>query len=326
MISIVIPAYNIGAYLNLCLNSIIAQTYKDYEVIIVDDGSTDDTLNIANRYCNNDNRISVIHIENHGVSYARNIGINKAKGDYITFIDGDDWLEEKYLEILYNNIINNHADVSVCSYFYSYDDRETRFLITESDTELIDNLTSLCQMADPHKMWVGWAWGKLYSIKIIKNYNIKYDESISICEDSLFNVMYLNHAKKIVKSNVPLYHYRIRQQSATRLANENPVKTYTKIRSFKKILSIAQEYPGSQFLDNTYRIIFSTYIYFLSIMFRMGKYERKTVIESKAYLKKIRKHVKLSKLGFNTMMKWIIILISPKLLYHILHKNDNRID
>ena len=114
MISIVIPVYNAESYLDECVSSVISQTYQDWECILVDDGSTDGSADICDKWCAKDCRISVIHQENRGVLTARNQGIEKAKGDYITFIDSDDWVNSEYLADMYNGMALG-GDIDVVS-------------------------------------------------------------------------------------------------------------------------------------------------------------------------------------------------------------------
>lgn len=113
LITLVIPIYNIENYLGRCLDSVINQTYKDLEIILVNDGSTDNSLEICESYAKEDSRIKIINKNNGGLSSARNVGLDACKGDYVTFIDSDDWVSLDYIEILYKNIIDNNADISI---------------------------------------------------------------------------------------------------------------------------------------------------------------------------------------------------------------------
>lgn len=116
LISVIVPVYNVEKYIDKCINSIINQTYKNLEIILVDDGSPDNCGNICDEYSKKDNRIIVIHKENGGVSSARNIGIKNAKGKWITFVDSDDWIENDYVEKLSKIGIQNKAEVVLCGY------------------------------------------------------------------------------------------------------------------------------------------------------------------------------------------------------------------
>lgn len=122
LVSVVIPIFNVEKYLEKCVNSLVNQIYKNLEIILVDDGSTDNSGNIANELSKSDNRIKVYHKKNGGLSDARNFGIKQAKGKYIGFIDSDDYIENEMYEFLYNNLIENKADISICGRFVNYDD------------------------------------------------------------------------------------------------------------------------------------------------------------------------------------------------------------
>ena len=113
MISIIIPIYNVEKYLEKCLDSILNQTYKNLEIILIDDGSTDNSPNICNSYCEKDKRIKIIHKNNEGVSSARNKGIELSKGKYIVFIDSDDYVSNEHIEVLYDCIISNNVDLVI---------------------------------------------------------------------------------------------------------------------------------------------------------------------------------------------------------------------
>lgn len=120
LITVIIPVYNVSDYISRTINSVLCQTYKDWELILVDDGSTDDSGDICEAYSATDERIKVIHQKNGGVSSARNMGIELSSGKYIAFIDGDDYISEYYFETLYNMLVNNDADMSVQIYYNMY--------------------------------------------------------------------------------------------------------------------------------------------------------------------------------------------------------------
>ena len=122
LISVLVAVYNVEDFLGRCLDSIINQTYKNIEIIIIDDGSTDNSKKICEDFASLDSRIKLLHIKNMGLSYVRNFGIELAKGKYISFVDGDDYLENDYIETLYNNLIKYNADLSCCSYYRVFDD------------------------------------------------------------------------------------------------------------------------------------------------------------------------------------------------------------
>ena len=116
LISVIVPVYNVEPYLRQCIDSILGQTYKDLQVLLIDDGSPDGSGDICDEYAQKDHRIEVFHTENRGLSAARNLGISEAKGDMISFIDPDDWIEYRLFEVLYTVLERTGADISACSF------------------------------------------------------------------------------------------------------------------------------------------------------------------------------------------------------------------
>ena len=123
LISIIIPVYKVEKYLEKCIKSVLDQTYKNLQIILVDDGSPDNCGNICDNYAKIDNRIEVIHKENGGLSDARNVGLKKARGKYIGFVDSDDYVSNEMFENMYNTLVNNNADVSICNFYTVIDNK-----------------------------------------------------------------------------------------------------------------------------------------------------------------------------------------------------------
>lgn len=130
MISVIIPIYNMEKYLDRCINSITEQSYKNIEILLINDGSTDNSLKICKKFQKEDERIKFFSMNHQGVSIARNLGIEKAKGKYIMFIDSDDWIEKDTIKTLYENIKNN--DMSICSYHRVFDNHIDQLIIQEN--------------------------------------------------------------------------------------------------------------------------------------------------------------------------------------------------
>ena len=139
LISVIIPIYNVEKFLSFCIDSIVNQTYKNLEIILVDDGSTDNSGKICDEYALKDNRIKVMHKQNGGVSSARNVGLNIAKGKYIGFVDSDDYVENDMFEILHNLIIKNNVDISCCNKFVFKKNKFTASKNFPNDTSLLFN-------------------------------------------------------------------------------------------------------------------------------------------------------------------------------------------
>ena len=145
LISVVVPVYNVEKYLKKSIESIINQTYKNLEIIIIDDGSSDDSYNVCKKYKEIDSRIILIHTENKGVSHARNLGLSKANGKYLIFIDSDDYIEDNMIEILYTNLKKTKSDLSICMYEIVKGDDEGNFNPT-SDIKRSEMVALICRM------------------------------------------------------------------------------------------------------------------------------------------------------------------------------------
>lgn len=200
-ISIVIPVYNASKYLSKCLDSVINQSYSNIEIVLVDDGSRDNSGNICDEYSNKDKRIKVIHKENGGVSSARNTGIDNATGNYVTFIDSDDIIHPDYVKKLVANLTDNNLSVCHIEYFKN----DVNFSSTFDETiELNKNeFINLCKMT-----LLNTPCCKLYNLDVIKKNKIYFDNSLSLGEDLLFNLEYLKFIEKITIINQKLYYYR----------------------------------------------------------------------------------------------------------------------
>ena len=168
MISVVVPVYNVEKYLQRCVESIINQTEKDIEIILVDDGSTDKSGSICDEYLGKDSRILVIHQKNQGLSVARNVGIKNSKGDYITFVDSDDYIHKDMLKVLLDNLIHEQGQISFCRY---EEGNENRLTISECDLkytgEAHDGKEYL--LNPPKGMGINIAWAKLYKKECFDN-------------------------------------------------------------------------------------------------------------------------------------------------------------
>jgi len=214
-ISIIIPVYNISSYLDECIESISRQSFSNYEVIIIDDGSTDGSGDVCDQYKKYQN-YRVIHTENMGAAHARNIGLEYAKGKYIAFIDGDDAISEDYLEILYKEIEQNRVDIVACccrsigveevDHFFEKD----IFFSSESKIELIYQLIEMRygQPGPYYYTGIGVPWGKLYNREFIEKYNLKFDNNLRRLQDNMFNMYAFHYADNIKYINQPLYLYR----------------------------------------------------------------------------------------------------------------------
>lgn len=210
-ISIIVPIYNAQASIDRCIKSILNQSFGDFEVLLVDDGSTDRTFKICQQYAEMDSRISFYHKNNGGVSSARNLGLREAKGEWITFVDSDDTINEHYLKHLYESA---SEEVSlVMSYpVLIYSDGRRFTPIYESNVYDKATFNNIFTNSELHKFTSPWA--KLYKQSIINKYNIRFCEEMHIGEDMVFLFTYLQYTSKIVVLNQADYHYTFEQQNS----------------------------------------------------------------------------------------------------------------
>lgn len=210
LISVIVPAYNIENYIERSIRSIMNQTYTNLEIIIVDDGSTDKTGIIIDRLAKEDQRIIPIHEKNGGVSAARNIGLDIAKGEYIGFVDGDDYIEECMYDHLLSNAIRYKADISHCGYQMVFPNRIDYYYNT-GELLVQDNYQGVYDLIKADKVEPG-LWNKLYRREVIGENRL--DERIRINEDLLFNYFLFKKSSKSVFEDIPFYHYMVRDNSA----------------------------------------------------------------------------------------------------------------
>lgn len=232
LISVIIPVYNVSGYLKQCLDSVIAQTYRNLEIILVDDGSTDGSGKICDEYAKQDKRIRVFHKENGGVSSARNTGLDQAGADYLCFVDADDVILSDYVMYLYKLLTIYQADLSICGYvklvnINEYKDREKEYI------RVYDKQAALKDMMYKHDI-TGYSCLKLYKKELLND--IYYDEELKVAEDFDFVYKYLLNTEKAVVGSKILYIYRQHEESCMHSDNwKKYERTWT---IFNKRLSI----------------------------------------------------------------------------------------
>ena len=245
-ITVIVPVYNVEHYLDKCLDSLINQTYKNLEIIVINDGSTDNSGAICQEYARKDNRIIYIEKENSGLSDARNVGLDKMTGSYVTFVDSDDWVELDYVEVLYNKIIEYEVDISVGNY-YSYNEDEKLFYFHMSADsyyeKVYDNVSifeNLYESKEMKNFALISACGKLYKAKLFDY--IRFDKG-KLGEDGYFNQKIYLLVEKIVYINQGLYAYRQRNGSITKTWTEKWMHALVDAMSERITLLANMGYP-----------------------------------------------------------------------------------
>ena len=236
-VSVIIPVYNVEQYLEKCLDSILNQTYKNIEIILVNDGSIDRSGVICDEYSRKYNNIKVFHKENGGVSSARNLGITVAKGEYITFADPDDFLNKDMYKILYENAKNYNSDITICS----VNEIRENVIATEDNTGKINKYSKKDAINgyfnDIYPFNHNYLWNKLFKRAMFDE--IKLNEKITYQEDSEVMIKLLNLSENIIYVGIPLYNYDLRLGS---LSSGNISKSkITAERAFYSIYEYTKE-------------------------------------------------------------------------------------
>lgn len=207
-ISVIIPVFNVERYINRCIESVVGQTYKKLEIILVDDGSPDHCPAICDKWARKDKRIQVVHKENGGLSDARNMGLSVATGDYISFIDSDDWVEPDFIAVLYTKLINAGADISACGVDYI---SELGKVIRKRKCKslCLDKIEALQRLVKEDGIYQT-VWNKLYRREIIGTIFFE----VGRCnEDDFWTYQVIDRVEKMVVTDQVLYHYFQRDKS-----------------------------------------------------------------------------------------------------------------
>lgn len=232
--SFVLPVYKVEKYLSKCIDSILNQRVTNFEIILIDDGSPDNCPKICDDYAQKDERVKVIHKTNSGVSETRNRGLQEAKGEYVLFVDTDDYVEDDYLEIIDKNISDN--DMLVFGYKNVYKNKVTNGF---SEENILDKEEAQRYLVEDSK-FCGYLWNKVFKNSVIKEKNIQFDPSISMCEDLLFCYQYINNIEKVKLIDYKLINYRQRKSSAISKKVSN-IKASSLVKTYAYILSASSD-------------------------------------------------------------------------------------
>ncbi|MBQ8596495.1 MAG: glycosyltransferase [Lachnospiraceae bacterium] len=207
LVSIIVPIYNAQEKIGRCIESILNQTYKDFELILLDDGSTDESGSICDAYAKKDDRIIVVHKENSGVSDTRNLGISMAKGEYLQFLDSDDWITPDATTLFVRAAVEHNCDMVIADFYRVIGERVSQKGAIEEDGLMDRTAFAEIMMQRPADFYYGVLWNKFYKRSVIEEYQIKMDSSVSWCEDFMFNLEYIRHIQTVYALKVPIYYY-----------------------------------------------------------------------------------------------------------------------
>jgi glycosyltransferase involved in cell wall biosynthesis len=266
-VSVIVPVYNAEKYLDKCIESILAQTFENIELILINDGSTDSSSKICDKYREKDSRVKVFHVQNSGPSRARNRGLELASGEYIQFVDSDDYIEENMTEDLVKEI-NRGADIAICGYKRICKDSHGNIFTKNIDTyqeELISKERFLYKFGSLFRdYYINYLWNKLYKAAFIKTNAIKFDEAIKWGEDLSFNLQYIDFCSIITITNKKLYNYvNYNSNSITSKLNKDLFKIQSSMyKEVKGFLMNNHSYSGEnkesvdlKFSDTVYMCI-----------------------------------------------------------------------
>ncbi|OSY88152.1 hypothetical protein WH52_09050 [Tenacibaculum holothuriorum] len=208
MVSIIMPVYNVEKYIAKSVQSVLDQTFVDFELLVINDGTKDASIDVLKKF--NDQRIKVFHKKNGGLSDARNYGMERAKGEYIYFMDSDDWVEPNILEVCLNKMTLYHSDFLIFGYFLDKEDTngKVRSSVVKKHFEIEYSRERVDLKIDRNTLnLMGYAWNKFYKASFLKSNKLKFEKGVSLVEDILFNTQVYNLSKNILFIEEPLYHY-----------------------------------------------------------------------------------------------------------------------
>lgn len=206
-VSIIVPIYNAEKHLHRCIDSILNQEYTDFELLLVNDGSTDSCGSICDGYAEKDSRIRVIHKENTGVSDSRNLAIDQARGTYLQFLDSDDWITPDATKLFVRAAEEHRCDLVIADFYRVVGERLSQKGDIEEDSVMAREEFASHMMENPADFYYGVLWNKLYRREIIEQYHLRMDTAISWCEDFMFNLEYIRHGEVFYALQAPVYYY-----------------------------------------------------------------------------------------------------------------------
>ncbi|MDR3598468.1 glycosyltransferase [Clostridium sp.] len=305
-ISVIVPVYNVEKYLEKCVDSILSQTFKDFEVILVDDGSKDRCGIICDKYESLDNRVKVIHKTNGGLSSARNSGLEIASGEYVAFVDSDDWIDKSMYKELYNEAKKHNADIVQCKFIKAKDENVSIYNNESNEAEVIRNLEALCNLYNEKCIETVVTWNKLYRRYLFND--IVFPNG-KIHEDQFTTYKLLYKANKVVLVDKELYYYR---QTPNSIMNSD----FNMSRlDFLEALDQRLEFFKKINNELLYKQTIKTYVnvlkeYYFKCQNSKNEEQILKIIREK-YKKKFIEYMNNNEVGFKDKVINTIFLISP---------------
>lgn len=303
-VSIIVPVYKVEKYLHRCVDSLLAQAFQDFEVLLVDDGSPDRSGEICDEYAKKDSRVRVFHKENGGVSSARNIGLDNMRGEYVTFIDADDWIDIDCLEKGYSILRRYNLDILQYSYRKISEEDESIISVHIYECDLMNRIEFIKQ--DHYLVCV---WGNFIRTAIVENHHLRFDESLHLAEDQIFIMTTISLSDRIAQTSNIYYNYFQNSSSATHNSKAEDI-----VESSKALLKFGKK--NLLFKPHIDRMIASFYF---DLLLSDGQAEvlNKTFYEEKMSLKNLhlvsmRLLLICSFLNMNIACKVVVVYLKLK--------------
>lgn len=305
LISVIIPVYNVEKYLERCVKSVIAQTYKNLEIILVDDGSKDNSGKLCDELAKLDTRIKVIHKTNEGISSTRNHGMKIATGDYIGFVDSDDYIAEDMFETLYNLAEENNAEISIVSYYEMYKER----LISVRDSgklEIMSKQEAIKELLIDTKIQ-SYTWNKLFKKELFSNLEFPTGKNF---EDIATILLLFEKCDKVVLLEKPKYYYLRRDDSIVGVRNSKTYTDYLEV-IYDKYMYLKDKYPEIEVYNAYNYIINMIWVYTIIVTWGLDKVYKEFEKQYNLFLKLVKQYEKevLEMLGdYNKAVLYMMLL------------------
>ena len=233
VVSIIVPIYNVEKYLRRCVDSILKQEYQNFELLLLDDGSTDSSPALCDAYAAQDSRVRVIHKSNSGVSDTRNLGIREAQGTYLQFVDSDDWITPDCTRLMARTALQSNCDMVVADFYRVSGERVShKGGIGDKDVLTLEQYTAH-MMENPANFYYGVLWNKLYRRELIIAHDLQMNPAIRLCEDFMFNLEYMRYARSFCALQVPVYYYvKTRSSLSSASVRRTPMIMRMKLAAF----------------------------------------------------------------------------------------------
>lgn len=311
-VSIIVPVYQVEKYLRQCIDSILAQTFTDFELILVDDGSKDQSGQICEEYARMDGRVQVIHKENGGLSDARNRGLDRVAGNYFMFVDSDDYIAPTMLECLYQNIVSAEADIAICNYLYFFENDREKDFSTNLKSEVLPASEIFYNRKNEHNYGI-WtvAWNKLYRSESLRRVRFRFGK---YHEDEFWANDIYQMDIKVVTIPECLYYYRQRDNSI--MGKESIARNLDILEALRERIYIYLE--KQEYTDQAYKVL----IFSLEYLDKCRRFitngdEKKLFIQAEKQTKDIIQQLKKRKLSKRKSVSLVFMEINPCFVFSV---------